>query len=131
MGERERYEAGITEFNSGEFFECHDTLEELWMETRGERRRYLQGLIHTAVGIFHAGRGNFKGADSQLVKGIEKLSDYAPHYLGVDVEKLIADVVALRAAITTGAENGEEGFDPMLVPRIIYTFDSLSMTDFD
>jgi predicted metal-dependent hydrolase len=131
MGEREQYEAGIAEFNSGEFFECHDTLEQLWMETRGERRRYLQGLIHTAVGIFHAGRGNFKGADSQLGLGIEKLNDYAPHYLGVDVEALLADLAALRASIIAGVASGEDRFDPLLVPQIIYTFDPDSMQDFD
>src|SRR5258706_348843 len=39
-----RFLKGIEEFNQQLFFECHETLEELWLEERGEDRKfYRQG----------------------------------------------------------------------------------------
>ena len=34
---------GIQLFNDGEFFECHEVLEEAWTPERGPRRLFLQG----------------------------------------------------------------------------------------
>jgi len=36
--ERSLYEKGVGEFNARLFFECHDTLEELWAGVRGPSR---------------------------------------------------------------------------------------------
>lgn len=82
---REQFEKGVEEFNSGAFFECHDTLEELWMETGGKDRLFLQGLIQVSVGLYHFSNGNFKGASSQLAKGLTKLEQYIPVHCGVEL----------------------------------------------
>ena len=58
----ELYLKGIWLFNEGEFFDCHDELEELWTEIQGEERKYIQGLIQAAVALFHFGNGNLGGA---------------------------------------------------------------------
>jgi len=34
---------GIEQFNRGEYYECHETLEEIWRETQGEIRDLLPG----------------------------------------------------------------------------------------
>lgn len=63
----------IVEFNAGQFYACHDTLEALWRtETRGVRELY-QGLLNVAVGCYHAQQGNALGAVGQLRKGIVRL----------------------------------------------------------
>src|SRR5205807_6702956 len=54
----ERIERGIRLFNNREFFECHEVLEEEWTPETGARRLFLQSLIHVAVGLYHAERGN-------------------------------------------------------------------------
>jgi uncharacterized protein len=128
---RKEFELGVTEFNSGQFFECHDTFEHLWMEQRGERKRFIQGLIQAAVGIFHASRNNFRGANSQLTKGMAKLAEFRPRYLGIDVEKLYNDLIPLHRSVQTILLNGEEGsVDIALIPTIDYRYDSESMSDF-
>ncbi|HWI40238.1 MAG TPA: DUF309 domain-containing protein, partial [Verrucomicrobiae bacterium] len=33
----------LGEFNRGEWFECHETLEELWVGSSGEMRDFYQG----------------------------------------------------------------------------------------
>ena len=77
-------ERGFAEFNSGKFFECHDTLEEVWRGVRGPARDFLQGLIQVSVGFYHLSGGNLRGGESQLVKGLAKLSTYDDNYLGLD-----------------------------------------------
>ena len=39
-----RFLKGIDEFNEELFFECHETLEEIWLEDHGEDRKFYQGL---------------------------------------------------------------------------------------
>ena len=46
-------ERGIALFNRGEYFDCHEVLEEVWTSERGRRRLFLQSLIHVAVGFYH------------------------------------------------------------------------------
>jgi predicted metal-dependent hydrolase len=128
---RKEFELGVSEFNNGQFFECHDTFEHLWMDQRGERKRFVQGLIQVAVGIFHASRENFRGANSQLTKGMAKLAEFRPHTLGINVEKLYAELLPLHHAVQGILLNGEQGtVDKGLIPRIEYQYDAETMADF-
>ena len=79
---------GVELFNSGEFFECHEVLEELWGPRRGGDRLFLQAVIHLAVGFYHHQQGNRDGAERQLSKGLRKLAGYLPRYAGIDTGKL-------------------------------------------
>ncbi len=83
---------GAEEFNSGKFFECHDTLEEVWHGIRGTARDFLQGLIQISVGFYHVRNGNLRGGESQLDKGLKKLFGYPDCYLGMDLRILRAEV---------------------------------------
>jgi len=56
---------GVEEFNSGQFFECHDTLEEVWRGVRGPARGFFQGLIQISVGFYHLRKANLLGASSR------------------------------------------------------------------
>ena len=88
------FERGIEEFNRQYFFEAHDTWEELWMKTTGSHRLFYQGLIQTAVGFYHLGNENYKGACSQFGKALAKLEQYLPVYHGIDTEHLVEQVRA-------------------------------------
>jgi hypothetical protein len=129
MSYLEQYERGIAEFNEGLYFECHDTLEELWMDERGERRRFLQGLIQGAVGLFHATGGNFTGANSQLTKSLEKLDGFEPRFMGVDLGALREDLRAIRAGVRASFASGSDRFAGESLPAISYTFDPATMND--
>jgi predicted metal-dependent hydrolase len=85
-GERAALAKGIAEFNAGLFFECHDTLEELWSGVRGPARDFFQGLIQVAVAYYHLDNGNAAGASSMMRRAIKRLEKYPPRYAGFDVE---------------------------------------------
>lgn len=88
----ELYQRAIDYFNNSYFFEAHDTFEELWMDDRDEAKRFYQGLVQLSTGFYHLVMKNLKGAESQLTKGIQKLSDYPPVYKDVVVSDIIRDV---------------------------------------
>ena len=86
------YQKAINYFNKGYFFEAHDTFEELWMDDHDEAKRFYQGLVQLSTGFYHLVMQNLKGAESQLTKGIQKLSGYPSVYRGVFVSQIIREV---------------------------------------
>ena len=97
-------EYGVSQFNRGRFFECHDTLEEVWQATRGPARDFLQGLIQVAVGFYHLDAGNLRGSESQLEKGLGRLELYGESYLGIDLAALCREARAWLDRIKTGGD---------------------------
>src|SRR5215216_5256793 len=79
----------IEEFNSGEFFEQHETLELLWRATEGEIRHLYEGILQIGVGMHHLlGNRNFHGAAVKLDHGIRLLAAFPGVCHGVDIERL-------------------------------------------
>jgi uncharacterized protein len=86
---------GVEEFNRQEFYACHDTLEALWMETTEIDKNFYQGILQIAVGCYHLGNSNWRGAVILLGEGIKRLQTYQPIYEEVDVEQLVAQSLQL------------------------------------
>ena len=87
-----RLQKGIDEFNQQLFFECHETLEELWLEERGEDRKFYQGIIQIAAGYFKLQQGVPAGAIKLWRMGLEKIEPYSPVHLGVELASFTAAV---------------------------------------
>jgi uncharacterized protein len=83
-----RFLKGIEEFNQGLFFECHETLEEIWLEDHGEDRKFYQGIIQIAAGYFKLEQGVPAGAIKLWRMGLEKIEPYGPVHCGMSVESL-------------------------------------------
>ena len=115
-----RFSEGINKFNEGEFFECHDILEDIWFEIRGSTRNFYQGLIHLAVGFYHITvRENSKGALSQLNKGIQKLKAYQPEFNGVELTRLLENVDLCIAEIRKSGQT-QFTFPDNIIPKIFF-----------
>jgi hypothetical protein len=100
--ERAAFARGLAQFNDRHFFECHDTLEELWSGVRGAPRDFYQGLIQAAVGFYHLGNGNRAGAASVLRRSLARLARYPARYGGVELEPLRAAVGEWLRALEAG-----------------------------
>ena len=83
-----RFIKGIDEFNQGLFFECHETLEEIWLEDHGDDRKFYQAIIQIAAGYFKLEQGVPAGAIKLWRTGLEKLEPYRPVYLGINADAL-------------------------------------------
>lgn len=101
-------ERGVAQFNDRLFYECHDTLEDLWLGLRGEPRDFVQGLIQLAVGFYHLGNGNRAGAVRLFDRGSGRLSAYPLRYAGLETGPLRAAVARWRAAAASGGPLPEE-----------------------
>jgi predicted metal-dependent hydrolase len=91
--------AGIAQFNTGDYWECHETLEDLWRPEPDHIRYLYQGILQVGVGCYHLRRGNWRGAVNKLRSGIAYLAPSAPTCLGVDVARLRDEAGALLAAL--------------------------------
>lgn len=76
---------GVAQFNSGEFYACHDTLEALWHAAAGPEKDFYQGILQIAVGCYHLSNDNWRGAATLLGAGANRLEAYEPSYGSIDV----------------------------------------------
>jgi uncharacterized protein len=96
---------GVQEFQSGQFYECHDTLEALWIEAQEPDKTFFQGILQIAVACYHLGNQNWRGAVILLGEGIRRLSSYQPEYGTIDVNCLLDTSSALLNYLqSTGPE---------------------------
>ncbi|MFM6452918.1 MAG: DUF309 domain-containing protein [Planktothrix sp.] len=99
---------GVTEFNQQEFYACHDTLEALWMEASEPQKKFYQGVLQIAVGLYHLSQKNWKGAVILMGEGLGRLDYYQPDYSGINVEQFMDETSQLLKALqNAGAENVE------------------------
>jgi predicted metal-dependent hydrolase len=108
----------IREFNGREWFECHETVEDLWIGEEGETRDFYQGIIQIAVALHHWRNGNFGGAVSLLNGGTVYLGHVSEACQWVDVTALIADADRMRAALEKLGREQMGEVDQTLIPRI-------------
>jgi uncharacterized protein len=86
---------GIEQFNSGQFYACHDTLEALWIEATEPEKTFYQGILQIAVALYHLGNHNLRGAMILLGEGSNRLRRYPSVFAGVDVDELLEQSAAL------------------------------------
>jgi hypothetical protein len=103
-----RLQKGIDEFNQGLFFECHETLEEIWQEDHGEDRLFYQGIIQIAAGYFKWQQGVPAGALKLWRTGLEKIAPYGPIHLGIAVAPFAEAVKANLLKLETAQQSGGE-----------------------
>ena len=115
--EQSLFEKGVDEFNARLFFECHDTLEELWAGVRGPSRDFFQGLIQVAVGFHHLGNRNPVGAERLLGRALKRLEVYPDHYAGLALGELRDVVAEWRQALDPEAPGDLSGRVPPQLSR--------------
>jgi predicted metal-dependent hydrolase len=109
---------GIAQFNRGEFFEQHETLELLWRAERRDIRYLYQGILQIGVAFHHLRKLNHHGTVYMLTRGPRYLAPFAPRCQSVDVDALLRDAAAaLREVERLGSSRLAE-FDWRLVPRV-------------
>jgi hypothetical protein len=101
--ERRAFEKGVAEFNAGYFFECHDTLEDMWSGIRGPSRDFFQGLIQVSVAFYHLTGGNLPGAESMLRRALKRFERYPDRYFAFDLAAHRAEIRSWLDRIGTGS----------------------------
>ncbi|WP_229717820.1 DUF309 domain-containing protein [Thalassobacillus devorans] len=74
-------------FNEGDYYTCHDLLEEIWLTDR--QNLFIKGLLHLSVALYHYSYGNVKGARAMLLSSHTYLSNYEGVYWGIAVPEVV------------------------------------------
>jgi len=93
-----QYLRGVELFNAGEYFECHEALEEIWLPATGAERDFLHAIIQAAVALHHLQRGNHKGAASVYERSRRKLEALPPRMMALDTLAFARELDAFFAA---------------------------------
>jgi predicted metal-dependent hydrolase len=109
---------GIVQFNRGEYFEQHETLELLWRAERRDVRRLYQGILQVGVAFHHLRRLNHHGTVYMLTRGSGYLAPFAPVCQRVDVARLIADARRALAEVHRLGPSRLGDFDWRLAPQV-------------
>lgn len=114
-----RYLAGILFFNERDFFEAHEVWEDLWSESHGNERRFYQGLIQAAVGLFHFGGGNLGGAVKLYRSSRDYMGPCGSPFHGLDVAGFWRQMeVCFGPLLGTAAPDRDLRPDPALIPTL-------------
>ena len=90
---------GIAQFNRGEYFEQHETLELLWRAERRDIRYLYQGILQIGVAFHHLRKRNHHGTVYMLTRGPNYLRPFAPSCQQVDVQALLDDAAVALAEV--------------------------------
>ncbi len=108
-----KFQEGIAHFNRGEYFEAHESWEEVWLKAAEPEKTFLQGIIQIAAAFHHYNRKNLRGAKSLLRAGLAKLERFPARRRGIALE-------SLREAVRRWLASLDAGKAPPLqrIPRI-------------
>ena len=109
----EEFWQGIKQFNIGQFYACHDILEALWIDSIEPDKTFYQGILQIAVGLYHLGNHNRRGAMILVGEGSNRLRRYLPDYGSINVEDLFTQSVDLLKTLQ------QESLEPMANSELV------------
>jgi len=108
----------IRQFNARHWFDCHETLEPLWLRAHGEQRAFYQGIIQSAIALHHWKNGNYNGSQALLTSAADYLSQVGSPCQWVDVSGLIVQLQTVQQLLSQLGPDRMQQLDPAWLPRI-------------
>ena len=112
---------GLEEFNRGEYFEQHETLEELWASEPRLIRRLYQGILKIGVGFYKLRLGSYRGTVNHINGGIAYLQLFEEGCFGVETARLIREATEVRDRVMELGPDHMGEFDLQSLPKVHYT----------
>jgi uncharacterized protein len=109
---------GVEQFNAQEFYACHDTLEAVWIQAPEADKRFYQGILQVAVGLYHLGNQNLRGAVMLLGEGCNRLRAYPSDYAKLDLDDFLHQVLALLSQLQAQDPQTIEPYDRPKLQRL-------------
>ena len=103
------FQEGLSHYRSKDYFEAHESWEDLWSDYYLEDRKFVQGLIQLAVSFVHLGNGNMNGAKSLLNKCTEKFKLFSGIHRDIDVNQLLDEISDVKLSKYLSSFNHKKG----------------------
>lgn len=111
---------GLEEFNRGEYFKAHDSLELAWMEEQTAGRDLYRSILQIAVAYYQIERGNYNGAAKMFLRMRKWLSPLPDTCRGINIKQLRLDVEAVHTELISLGPEGIEEFNLALLKPVEY-----------
>ena len=111
---------GLELFNKGEYYHCHDALEEAWFADRRPCRYLYQGILQLAIALHQIENLNYDGADKMFRRAINKFQTLPARCQGLDVDALLHTSRELRQVLIDLGPDRVRDFPHPLFPTIAY-----------
>lgn len=111
-------EEGLTLFNCGKFFEAHEIWEKEWLDSEGDERHLLQGLIQVAAGFYKLQIGMPSGTFKLLEKGAKHLRAIPQDMYGMDLASILTAVDEWILIAKTMINEFRTNFDINKIPKL-------------
>lgn len=111
---------GLHEFNTHEFYECHETLEAAWKAENGPVRDLYRVILQVGLAYYQIERGNYHGASKMFLRTLQWFGTLPDQCQGIDVAQLRADASAARAHLESLGAEHIATFDRALLKPLIY-----------
>ncbi|MFZ4827799.1 MAG: DUF309 domain-containing protein [Phototrophicaceae bacterium] len=109
----------IQQFNQREFYQQHDSLEALWVETPSPVRDLYRAILQVGIAYYQIERGNHKGALKMLWRSKQWLAILPDVCQGVDVARLRQDAQAVEDALLALSPHEMHLFDDRLLRAVV------------
>ena len=114
---------GLEQFNRGEYFEAHESLEEAWNDDDTPGRELYRAILQVAVAYLQIERKNYLGAVKMFLRLRQWIDPLPDTCRGVNVAQLRRDTdTVYEALIQLGADRIYE-FDEALFHNVSYALD--------
>ena len=111
---------GLELYNAGEYFECHEVLENAWRAEKGPIRELYRGILQVAVGYYHIQRKNYIGARKMFKRCRRWLAPFPDTCQGINLSGLRRDMQVVEDAIVRLGPDRIAYFDPKLFKPVEY-----------
>jgi uncharacterized protein len=88
------------------------------MEEPGRVRFLYQGILQVGVGFYHLQNGNWRGATGVMRGGIERLREFEPETLGLDVARLVRESERCLEELERLGRDRVREFDTARIPKV-------------
>lgn len=116
---RRQFFHGIELFNSQDFYDCHDTIEDIWLQESSDVQPFLQGMIQSAVAFHHHGHGRWGAARTMLKLAIDKLQGYPDVYEGIQLGSFLESIQGWKDALNQALAGGDRSPIELSYPKIL------------
>jgi predicted metal-dependent hydrolase len=114
----DEFARGVEHFNAAEFWEAHESWEQLWLEAEGDLVEFYQGLIQLAAAYHHCKRGTLRGAVRLFDAAARRLAPFPPRFHDLDREDAAASAARHRDWAAANIESGAK-LDSRELPKLV------------
>lgn len=97
--DEKNFELACQHFDNGEYFDAHEVWEEIWVESCGARKFFLQGLIQAAVALHHARNQNWAGTRKLLAGALNYLEQGRSEAHEIDIDSMKDKIIDFEIAL--------------------------------